>query len=157
MPRHAAAEAVIGAGIIALGMFFAVETYDLPEVAGFAQFGPRLFPALIAVGLIVCGAGLAFEAMRGGLRKLPANERTAIEWSAFMWVSAGVIAHMASIRWIGFVLASTLLFTCVARGFGSRLLLRDGLIGFALAVAAYLVFTQALGLALPSGLPRGGG
>ena len=158
MRRHGqAAEAALALGVVAVGMFFAVQTYALPEVAGYVQVGPRLFPALIALGLIVCGAGLAFEAMTGGFRKLPENAHPAIDWTAFVWVSAGVVAHMASIRWIGFIFASTLLFACVARGFGSARLMRDVLIGLALAVGAYVIFTRGLGLALPSGLPRGAG
>ncbi len=76
---------------------------------------------------------------------------TAFRASAFLWVSAGLFAHMALIGWAGFVLAGTVLFVLVARGFASRRLLRDAAIGFALSAAVYLFFTQVLNVNLPAG------
>ncbi|MCA3600465.1 MAG: tripartite tricarboxylate transporter TctB family protein, partial [Methylobacterium sp.] len=52
----------------------------------------------------------------------------------------------------GFILSSTLLFACVARGFGSRKLLRDALIGFGLALISYVGFDRILGYKIGSGL-----
>jgi putative tricarboxylic transport membrane protein len=147
------ADAAIAIGLLAAGIFFAFQTYALPEAPGYAQVGPRLFPGLIATGLIACGAALAYEALTGGFRKLPASERPPIDWRAFAWVSTGVIAHMAAIGWVGFIVASTVLFTCVARAFGSTRTIRDALLGLLLAATTFFVFTQGLGLALPSGLP----
>jgi len=43
------------------------------------------------------------------------------------------------------------LFVLIARGFGSRRLLRDALIAVALAAVVFFVFTNGLGLKLPSG------
>ena len=47
---------------------------------------------------------------------------------AFVIISAGVILHMAIIGWAGFIIASIVLFVLVARGFGSRRLVRDAII-----------------------------
>jgi putative tricarboxylic transport membrane protein len=151
------AEAAIAAGLVAIGAFVAVQTYGLPEAPGYAKVGPRLFPGLIAAGLFVCGVLLLREALTGGFRKLPEVTRPPIDWPAFGWVSAGVLAHMLVIGWAGFIVASTVLFACCARAFGSRRVLHDVLIGVALAVVVFLVFTRGLGLALPSGLPAATG
>jgi putative tricarboxylic transport membrane protein len=51
----------------------------------------------------------------------------------------------------GFVLAMALLFAATARGFGRRALLVDLLIGLALGLVVYLMFTKLLTLALPQG------
>jgi putative tricarboxylic transport membrane protein len=74
---------------------------------------------------------------------------------AFSILSGGVILHMAAIAWAGFILASTFLFILVARSFGSCRLLRDIAAGALLSTAAYFIFTQGLGLTLPSGLLEG--
>lgn len=62
---------------------------------------------------------------------------------------AALLLHMAVIGSIGFVAAGTLLLVLVARGFGSRRPARDALVGLALTVPLWLVFTRLLGLALP--------
>src|SRR5262249_49857990 len=51
----------------------------------------------------------------------------------------------------GFVLASTALFVCVTRAFGSRRLALDAALGLLFTGAIYVVFTGGLGLSLPSG------
>ena len=53
------------------------------------------------------------------------------------------------------MLAVTPVFVSVAFAFGSRKLLRDGIVAIVLVVAAYLGFTHGLGLQLPSGILAG--
>ena len=59
---------------------------------------------------------------------------------------------MALISHAGFIIAGTLLFICTARAFGSLQPLRDGAIGFALAVISYVGFDRILGYKIGSGL-----
>ena len=56
---------------------------------------------------------------------------------------------------LGFTAASTVLFTLVAYGFGSRKPLRDALLGFAVAIVAYLGFARLLGVNIGAGLVEG--
>jgi len=58
---------------------------------------------------------------------------------------------MALIGWAGFVIAGSVLFVCVARGFGSRRLIRDLSIGIVLALGVYLFFVKLLNVNLPAG------
>ncbi len=148
-----AGELLIGLGIAGLGLFLAAQTYALPDAPGYAHVGPRLFPGLIAAGVIACGVLLAREAASGGFRKLPEGERARLDWRGFAWISAGALGHMALIGSIGFIAASSLLFFAAARGFGSTRPLRDAFVAVILAGVVFVVFTQALGLSLPSGLP----
>ena len=66
-------------------------------------------------------------------------------------MSAGLFAHMALIGWAGFVIAGSVLFACVARGFGSRRIVRDLAIALVLSVAIYLFFVKLLNVNLPAG------
>ena len=150
-------ELLISLGLVALGAFITYETQTIAETQGYAQIGPRLFPYLIGGGLTICGAVLAWQALSGGWRNVPLDQEghDAPDWMAFAIISAGVILHMIVIGWAGFIIASTLLFVLIARGFGSKRLVRDAIIAAVLATVVFFIFTLALGLALPKG-PFGG-
>ena len=151
-------EMLISLALVVLGAFVVYETTSITEGGGYAQIGPRLFPYIVGAGLTLCGAVLGWQALRGGWRNVPLDrEGHAVpDWSAFIIISVGAILHMALIAWAGFIIVSTLLFALIARAFGSRRTVRDALIGIALSVAVFLIFTVGLGLNLPKG-PFGGG
>ena len=144
------AEIALSAGVLALGAGAAAVTATLSSEGGYAGIGPNFMPGLVSAGLVALGAWLLYEAFTGGWRRR-AEHADGFQTSAFLWVSAGLFAHMALIGWAGFVLAGTVLFVLVARGFASRRLLRDAAIGFALSAAVYLFFTQVLNVNLPAG------
>ena len=66
-------------------------------------------------------------------------------------VSIGLLAQMLLIHRAGFVLAQAALFTCVARGFGSKKYPRDFAIGLALGLVVFLFFVKFLNVNLPAG------
>jgi putative tricarboxylic transport membrane protein len=136
--------------VLGLGVGAALVTASLPAEGGYAGIGPNFVPAMVAGGLVVLGAWLLLEALTGGWRH-PASHPERFRARPFLWISAGLFAHMALIAPAGFVPAGALLFTCVARGFGSQRFPRDLAIGVALAVAIYIFFTQFLTVSLPAG------
>ena len=150
-------ELLLSLGLVALGAYVVHGTGGIAESQGYAQIGPRLFPYLIGTGLTLCGAVLAWHALAGGWRDVPLDQEghAAPDWRAFAIVSTGIILHMVAIGWAGFILAATLLFLLIARGFGSRQPVRDAIVAVLLAVATFFIFTLGLGLNLPRG-PFGG-
>jgi putative tricarboxylic transport membrane protein len=150
------AELVLSLAVLSLGIAVAIGTASLSGAGGYARIGPNVAPAVIAGGLIVLGLWLLYEAVFGGWRNaVPDNPDARGEHdfspSAFIWVSIGLIAQMLLIHRAGFVLAQATLFTCVARGFGSRRYPRDFAIGLALGVAVFLFFVKFLNVNLPPG------
>lgn len=149
-------ELLISIGLSALGIYTLIGAQDISAGGGYALVGPRAFPYLIGCGLVILGGVLIWQAVSGGWRNVPMDqEHDTPDWLAFVILSAGVILHMVSIAWAGFILASTFLFILVARGLGSRRLLRDIVVGIVLSTAAFFIFTTGLGLNLPSGLLGG--
>lgn len=136
--------------MLALGVGAAVVTASLPAEGGYAGIGPDFVPALVAGGLVALGCWLLYEALTGGWRN-SASQAEKFQATPFLWISAGLFAHMALIGAAGFVIAGTALFTCVARGFGSHRFLRDLAVGVALTMAIYAFFTQVLNVSLPAG------
>ncbi|MFC7518484.1 tripartite tricarboxylate transporter TctB family protein [Herbaspirillum sp. GCM10030257] len=149
-------ELLAALGLAALGIYTLIGTQAISAGGGYAQIGPRAFPYLIGAGLVILGGILGWQAVSGGWRNVPQDEaHNTPDWLAFGILTAGVLLHMASIGWAGFILASTFLFILIARGFGSRKLLRDIMVGAVLSAAAYFIFTLGLGLNLPAGLLGG--
>lgn len=140
----------VALGIVALGAVAAWQTTEIPQSA-YAAVGPRVFAWAASAMLLVMGAVLAVQAFAGGWSH-ENDEFGEVDWPGGVWLLAGLAANLALIDVLGFILASTVLFTLTARGFGSRRLLRDAAIGFALAFVAYVGFDRVLGYKIGTGL-----
>jgi putative tricarboxylic transport membrane protein len=147
---------LVSLGVVALGVLTCVGAGQLPAAAGYARVGPGLFPWLVGLGAIAVGAALALQAGTGrwrqGERASPATASEGrVRRGPLVAILAGAVLHATLIGPLGFIAASTLLFTVVARAFGSRQAGRDGALGFVLAAAAYAFFTRVVSVALPAG------
>jgi putative tricarboxylic transport membrane protein len=154
--RRSPAEVALSVGVLVLGIGVSIGTALLPAEGGYARIGPNFMPGVVGVGLIAVGVWLLYEALAGGWRNVPddspeARGEHAFYAPAFLWVTAGLFAHMILIGTAGFVIAGAVLLACVARGFGSRRFVRDLAIGFVLALAAFLFFVKFLNVNLPAG------
>ena len=142
-------EAVLAAFVLVLGVFIAVETAMLRTGPGYAAIGPKLFPWLVAAGLLLVGAALLYEARAGAVAH-PAGFD--LDLPPALAVTAGLVLQMMLIKPAGFVIASTVLFVAVTYAFGSRRLALNAAVGLVLCTATYVAFTRGLGLALPAGV-----
>jgi putative tricarboxylic transport membrane protein len=154
--RGALVDVVLSLGVVALGVFVSVVALNLPAAGGYSRIGPNAIPVVVGFGLTALGALLLYECFTGGWRHRTPDDAAergehAFLPAAFAWVSAGLFGQMALIHTAGFVIAATVLFTCVARGFGSTRSLRDAAIGLALGLAVFLFFVRFLNVNLPAG------
>jgi putative tricarboxylic transport membrane protein len=150
------AERLLSIGVLAFGIAVAVVTARLPAAGGYARIGPNFMPAVVGGGLIVLGIWLLAETATGGWRKRISDEPEergdhAPHRAGFAWVTAGLVAQIVLINTAGFVLAAATLFSCVARGFGSRRWARDIAVGLVLALAIFFFFVRFLNVNLPAG------
>jgi putative tricarboxylic transport membrane protein len=144
-------EALIGLGLLLFAGLVLGQTLAIPVSPLYAQVGPTVFPYMTAAGLVVLAALLLVQAALGGWQ--PEDEKeVALDWKALGFVIAGLVVNVALIGPLGFTAASTLLFVLMTHGFGSRRPLRDALIGFVLALAAYFGFAKALGVNIGAGI-----
>ncbi|MGH6898671.1 MAG: tripartite tricarboxylate transporter TctB family protein [Geminicoccaceae bacterium] len=141
-------EAILALSVLLLGVLVAIETALLRTGPGYSAIGPKLFPWLVAAGLVLVGLALLREAQSGEVEHPAGFE---LDAPPLLLVTGGLVAQMLLMNPAGFVIASTLLFVAVARSFGSRRLVRDAAIGLVLGAAIYVAFTRGLGLALPAG------
>ena len=152
MRRLAPGELAFAVAIVALGVFFLVETSAIKVTPVYARVGPRFFPLLVGAALVLVGAALGWQAVRGGWRDRAAlAAQGPTDWAALLLISAGVVQQIFLIRPLGFIVSSTLLFVLVAVGFRSRRYLLTAVLGLLVSAAVYIAFTRGLDLALPAG------
>lgn len=142
-------ETILAVAVLLLGLFVAFETAALRTGPGYSAIGPKLFPWLVAAGLVLVGLALLREARFGEVEHPGGFE---LDLPPLLLVTAGLVAQMLLMRPAGFVIATTLLFVTVARAFGSRRPVRDAAIGLVLCAVVQVAFTRGLGLNLPSGV-----
>ncbi len=145
------------AGVLVIGALILGGSFYLPKGAGYATVGPAVVPTFVGIGLLILGAFLLREALTGGFRGVDeeAEEKLPMDWAAFAWVSAGIIAYGLLVENAGFIIASTVLYVMVARGFNSRRWILNVIVGIVLASFIFGLFTYGLGLQLPPGVLKG--
>jgi putative tricarboxylic transport membrane protein len=153
------AQHIVSAGVLLLGIGATVVAMGLPDSGGYARIGADFVPRLVAGGLVLLGVWLLAEAFTGGWRAAVPDapgERGehAFVAPAFAWIVAGLVAQMLLIHNAGFVVAAGVLFTCTARGFGSRRPLRDALLGLLIGLGVFTFFVHFLNVNLPAGWLR---
>lgn len=141
-----------GAGVCLAGVVFGWHAFEIPVRPADVLLGPRLFPLVVMAGLAGLGAALVVTALRPS--PVPAaREGAAIDWRALGYILGGLALFAAAVETLGFIVAATLLFIAVARGFGSGNLLRDAVVGVVLSGTAFAVFVYGIGLYLPGPAP----
>ena len=156
-PRRPKGQIAVAAGALLLGVLVLAGSADLPAGGGYAQVGPGVEPRVVGGVILLLGGLLMREALTGGFRGVDeeAEIHLPMNWGAFAWITAGIIIYGLLVERAGFLLASTLLFVLVARGFASRRWVLNALVGLAVSAFIFAVFNYGLGLQLPAGVLRG--
>lgn len=140
----------IALALFALAAIIAWDASGYPVRRSYAQFGPEIFPYIVAAGL----AGLAVLTVRLAiLAEFP--EREPLSWPPVLWVAGAVAAEIVLLRvGAGFILASGTLFGFAARGMGRRPVWFTILVGILVSGLLYVLFRHGLGLSLRAGPPE---
>ncbi len=141
-------EAVLGGVVLGLGLFVAIETSLMEVAASNAAIGPRLFPFLIAFGLLAVGVPCSGRPSSAISRTSAASSSTGGRWP---WSRAACILQMFLVESLGWIIATTLLFVAATLAFRERRVLISIAIGLVLTCLTYWVFNYGLGLSLPIG------
>jgi putative tricarboxylic transport membrane protein len=142
-------EAVLAAFVLLLGLFVAIETAMMRTGPGYSGVGPKLFPWLVAAGLLLVGVALLREARAGAVAHPASFE---LDVPPLLLVTAGLVLQMVLMRPVGFVIATTVMFVAVTYAFGSRRLALNAAVGLLLCLIVHILFTRGLGLNLPAGV-----
>ena len=148
--RRDRTQIAIAVAIVALALFVFQQLASISAEGGYSTVGPRFTPLVVGIALLAIGLLLLRQALTGGWRDMGPPPDEPMHAPAFGWIAGGLAVQMVIIGFVGFTVASTLLFVAVARGFGSRRVLHDAIVGLVLTAAVYVFFTRVLGLSLPA-------
>lgn len=137
----------IAAGLFGLAALIAWDGASYPVRRSYAQFGPEVFPYIVAAGLLFFGLATVVMALR---KSFPAREP--LNWPAVGMIASAVLAKIVLIYLgAGYIAAAGALFGLAARGLGRKPLWLTLLVGVCVATLLYLLFRLGLGLSLPAG------
>jgi putative tricarboxylic transport membrane protein len=152
MERLRKPETLLALGVIALGLLALYETTQIPVSPMYAQVGPTAVAYLASALLIGLGGLLMAQSVSGRWTSDPEESEVVLDLRGLGWLLLGLVLNVGLIDPLGFIPASTLLFACTARAFGSRRPVRDALIGLVLSSVAYFGFAELLGINIGAGL-----
>ena len=158
-PNSYPLQTLVGVGVLLIGLSLAAGALTIPSAAGYGGVGPNFLPWLVSLSLLICSGFIIWESRSGGFRAMDDSEGgPAPYWLGFAWMSAGLLANAALITTIGFIFSCTLCFVLAVQGLkgaegrndrGFAALLKDTLIGMAIAAPVFWMFTQFLAINLP--------
>jgi putative tricarboxylic transport membrane protein len=144
--------------VIILGGIILTQVSQIGTGAGFIVIGPRIFPMVVGVGLLVLGLLFLLRTTVVPDNDLISDitaEAATTDWSTTILTLLSLVAYASLLHPLGYTLATALFFPVVARILGSTRSWRNIIIGLALGLAIYLSFTRILGVRLPAGLLAG--
>jgi putative tricarboxylic transport membrane protein len=127
----------------------------IPGRGGYSTSGPRFFPLVVVVVLIVLSVlflARTFVRPDVELAQRSAEEDAATHWPTPALIAVALVVYVFLIEPLGYPLSTALLFVAVTRLLGSHKLLRDAIVGVVLGLLIFAAFTQYLGVSLPAGL-----
>ena len=137
--------------VVLFGILLAAGALQINTGFGYDRIGPRTAPFLVALGLVLLGAGLAVEAGRDR-SGLEANPASPVRWQALGLLALACLLFLGLVGRVGFIVAASLQFWLVARAFRTDRPLRDAIVAATLSLVVYVSFSRGLGLALPAGV-----
>ncbi len=136
--------AVVLVGIAALVAWDAAHLSA--RVSTYSRVGAAAFPYTVAGALAILSLVTAIAAFRGTF-----PERAPLEIGPLGWVAGGLFLQIAILPFVGFSIATGLMFALVARGFGGKPLWASIPAGIVLSFVLYVLFSKGLQLSLPQG------
>lgn len=143
---------------LAILVLSGVAFYEALRISGRSGFGPSeagFFPFIVSVGLLLFGVAFFLRSTvlpDRSLMERAEEEEEATSWNAVGFLAVALLVYVFALGPLGYVVATTIFLPVVTRILGSRHLVRDLIVGFGMALAIYVGFTELLGVRLPGGV-----
>jgi putative tricarboxylic transport membrane protein len=168
--HHARADLMLSAVLAVIAVVYAIESFDLPETSpNQADIGPRAYPLLILVLMVLTTALLMLKSLRsfsssarpevGSEPESRADRHTMLfQLVSMALVVVSSVVYLELMIPLGFIVA-TALFLAVQvaiiggwRRYGGRRMFIPIVFACLTSVAIYMLFADSLGVPLPQGI-----
>lgn len=144
-------DSLMGAVLLLLSLAVLWHIQSFPPAAG-QQFGPALFPGLIAGGLAIASLLLAWQGRRQGGPWLARNAgmRSPRHLAAFAAVVGGMVFYILAVEALGFIVCAVVVLVVLQRALGVRPLVAVG-VALVATLVIHTCFYKLLRVPLPWG------
>jgi putative tricarboxylic transport membrane protein len=146
---------VIFAVTLVLAALYFYATSQIPSLEIGDPLGPKAFPRLLGIGLLITAGVLLMEILRAGKAKPAAPEDTPAEpphWALLGAVAAWIAAYFAVFTTLGFIISTTLFLLGMTAWFNRGRWTMNILTSVLFSAGSYVMFTKLLGVTLAQGL-----
>ncbi len=131
-------------------------TSKIPTLALGDPLGPKAFPQILGIGLLIAAGMLLAEIIRAGRNKAGTEKSGPLRFekhhAVILAIIAGTAAYVFAFERLGYMLATTIYLLVMTHYFNRGRRLMNVLTSVLFAVISYLVFTQVLGVNLARGI-----
>jgi len=152
------ADKVIFVCILVLAAAYAWATEQLPSLEIGDPLGPKAFPRLLTVGLVICAVVLLLEIIRGrkpaapgAVSMSPGASRTGV-FKIVAGVTVWTFLFFLAFEWLGYVLATSIYLLAMFLYFHPGKWKTNVLTALGFAAGSYFMFVHLLGVNLAPGL-----
>jgi putative tricarboxylic transport membrane protein len=144
-----------GSVSLVAGLIYLVASIRLPESAVSDPIGPRAYPIIVAIGMILVGLALLIkrekltEKTRAVIVHWPAEREMVVR---IAWTCVGGIAFGLILEKVGYLISSFLFMTAMLYITNGRRHLYNAAIGLVFALSTYGLFFGLLDVSLPRGI-----
>lgn len=154
------AQFIVCVVMVCVGVFVIYDAVALP--GGYAKVdpvGPRMFPIVIGIGLLVMAVVLAVAILRGSQGEPDGGEDIDLDepsdWRTVALLVGLFVAVIVGVLPLGWAIMGAVLFAGAATILGSKHYVRNIVIGTVLSVGSFYAFYSGLGIPLPAGILDG--
>jgi len=149
------ADRIICAVTLLLAVVYLYATAQIPTLEIGDPLGPKAFPRLLGIGLILSAVLLFLETVRAGKGQAPQPALPA-HGQRHLWIVAAVVVWTALyflvFEKLGYLIATTVYLLALMAYFNRGKWLANVLTSVLFCVISYLLFTKALGVTLAKGV-----
>ena len=140
--------------ILAAVYLYATEQFPMLEIGD--PLGPKAFPRLLGIGLLLAGGGLLLEMLRAAKAEKAGNgEKAPPEWRLYLIVGAAIIwtaLYFTVFERLGYAVSTSLYLLVLVAYFNRGKWTANVLTSVLYSFASYLMFTKLLDVTLPRGI-----
>lgn len=150
---------ILGCTLVLAGVYFWA-TAQIPSLELGDPLGPKAFPRMLGVGLLLGAAMLLVEIIRNTAKaRLSAEqgvESTEPKWDRHHWLVVAIAAwtaiYIVIFEPLGFIISTAVYLLALTAYFNRGRWLMNVLTSVLFAAISYLMFTKVLGVNLPPGI-----